>query len=359
MLWPRDHGRENMVGAAAMQQLIDDLPEQVALLADDFTVVAANRAWLEEMDKLGYAELSPGGNYMSVAREQAAAGYEPATEAVAALEEIAAGTRAYFQFVFNGRGEWSNHKYQISYHRVTVAGRPFITVNRFELTEILELRRMKDEAADFFVEGQTAERERMGRELHDSTSQQLALVTVMLGRIKRISRNARLLGLLEDVQEVVRETQEEIRSISYLARPPGLQSAGLGDALKSLVEAFGRRSRLVSTFEIEGKVPALPEGIEEAFFRVAQEALANIQRHAKAKMVRLLLRRSRSCLHLLIADDGCGISRETLAGIGRAGVGLSSMRSRLAEIHGRLTIRALSPGTAILASHRLDGLPAR
>src|SRR5206468_32898 len=137
--------------------------------------------------------------------------------------------------------------------------------------------------------GQTAERERMGRELHDSTSQQLALVEVLLVRLKRISRSERLLGLLTEVQTVVRETQEEIRAISFLTRPPALERSGMAGAINTLVQGFGQRSGLIATFEIEGEIPVVPETVEHALYRVAQEALANVQRHAKASQVRLLL----------------------------------------------------------------------
>jgi signal transduction histidine kinase len=124
----------------------------------------------------------------------------------------------------------------------------------------------------------------------------------------------------------------------------------LTDALRALVEGFGRRTELNATFEVEGGPFALSEAAVHALYRVAQEALSNVYRHARAKSATVRLCSRGSHAHLIITDDGVGLSDETLAGRGTAGVGLSGMRSRLTEIGGRLTVNRLSPGTAVIAS---------
>ena len=124
---------------------------------------------------------------------------------------------------------------------------------------------------------------------------------------------------------------------------------GLGDALKSLLEGFTRRVGLQGWFEIVGEPLALSREIEATMYRVAQEAMTNI-RHAHASRVRLSLCFKLSTIHLVVSDDGIGISHDTLAGHGEAGVGLASMRERLLEIGGRLTFRSLFPGTGVIAS---------
>lgn len=333
-----------------MQQLIDDLPEQVAMLDESCTIVAVNRSWSQAMAMYGYSGTEPGGNYRRACQEIAATGYEPASKVLAAIDRILAGTRSYWQIIFNGRGQWSSRQYQLSFHRVIVAGRPFITISRFDLTEILELRKMKGEFANSLNEGRIAERRRMARELHDSTSQQLAAMGLLLGRLKRQSAAHETLALVEEIEELVREAHQEIRSISYLAHPPALERTQFADALKLLVEGFGRRTGLEASFEIQGDPLVLPELAERAFYRVAQEALTNVYRHSGASHVRLRLSFRGATGHLLIADDGIGISKRMLAAGDHGGVGIPSMRSRLAEIGGRLSIRSSSPGTAIIAT---------
>ena len=334
--------------AAAMQHLLDDLPEQVALVAQDCRIVAVNRAWTEAMAMHGYVGVAPGDDYRAVCRKNAAEGYEPAIKALAALEEMVSGERIYWELAFKGRGPWSEHEYQITFHRVTVGDQHFITVTRSELTEILQLRRMRDEYAKSLIEGQTIERQRLARELHDSTAQLLVAVGLLLGHLKRNSANEESLRVVEEIQDLMAEAQNEIRSISYLALPPALEKLGLFEALRSLVDGFGRRTDLKVSFAIVGEPVAISPAIEGALYRVVQEALSNVQRHARAKQARVSLRFSNSMIHLVVADDGVGILPETIrAGIG---VGLPGMRSRLAEIGGRLSARHLAPGTAIIAT---------
>lgn len=334
--------------AAAMQHLLGDLPEQVALMGQDCRIVAVNRAWTAAMEMLGYAGVAPGDDYRAVCEKHAADGYEPAIKAVAALDEMVSGERIFWEMLFNGRGRWSSHEYQIAFHRVTVGGQHFITVTRSEMTEILQLRRMRDDFAKSLIEGQTIERQRLARELHDSTAQLLVAVGLLLGHLKRNSANEESLKVVEEIQDLMAEAQKEIRSISYLAHPPALEKLGLAEALRSLVDGFGRRTDLPATFELVGEPVAISPAVEGALYRVVQEALSNVHRHAQATETRVSLRFSNSMVHLIVSDDGVGIPPETIrAGIG---VGLPGMRSRLAEIGGRLSARHLAPGTAIIAS---------
>ena len=351
----RSHARSHGVPlAAAMQHLIDDLPEQVALIGEDCTILAVNRAWTNAMARLGYAGVAPGDNYRKICAKNAAEGYEPAVKALAALDEMLSGELHAWDLTFKGRDRWSDHEYQLCFHRVTVGGQHFITVTRSELTEILELRRLKDEYSKSLSDGQTTERQRLARELHDSTAQLLVAVGLLLSNLKRHSANHESVRVVEEIQELMAEAQKEIRSISYLAHPPALEKMGLIGATKALVEGFARRTDLEASFDFAGEPVPISEAAQGAIYRVAQEALSNVHRHARATTVAALLCFRGSTVHLIIADDGVGISSESRAGKGGAGVGLASMRSRIAELGGRLSIRRLSPGTAIVASVPID-----
>ena len=176
----------------------------------------------------------------------------------------------------------------------------------------------------------------------------------MLCRLKQEQASEQSLALVEELQQLVMETQREIRLVSYLAYPPALQNVGLVAALKSVAEGFGRRTGLQTSFELQGEPMNLSAEAESALYRVAQEALSNIHHHAQASRVRVFLGFRRSALHLIVADDGIGVSRETLALPGHTGVGIASMQSRLAEIGGRLSIRRLARGTAVAASFFLS-----
>ncbi len=338
--------------AGTMQQLIDDLPEEIAVLDEKCTILAVNRAWKETMEEHGHLESMPGHNYRDLCARYAAEGYRPAEEAHLALDDICSGKRSYWQLVYNGGDRWSGHDFQICFHRLADGKQPLILVTRFDLTEILELRRFKHDFTTSLMEGQAVERQRMARELHDSTSQLLTTIGLLLGSLEHQSPDRKALAVVEELQELVREAQQEIRSISYLAHPPALGQRGLAGAMKALVEGFGRRTGLEASFEIQGNETVIPAAAESVLYRIAQEGLSNVHRHARATRLSVFLCFRGSATHLVIADNGVGISPETLAGTGRAGVGLASMHERLREIGGRLTVRGLSPGTAILATLR-------
>lgn len=355
---PDEKSRSDAVQAAAiagtMQEVIDDLPEQIAILNERSDVLAANHAWKDVVLKKGYSEALPGGNYRDFCELSARQGYEPAVEACQALDEIGSGKRSFWQLVYNGQERWDRRDFQISMRKILIGSQSLTIVTRFDLTEILELRRLKNAFGQSLLDQQSIERQRLGRELHDSTSQLLAAIGLLLGRLKHQSPGDQALGLVEEMQELVGEAQQEIRSISYLAHPPSIEKLGLAGAMKSLVEGFARRTGLEASFEIQGEVTQISHAAESAIYRLVQEALSNVHRHAHATRIRLLLIFRGAATHFVVADDGVGISVEARAGTANAGVGLASMRTRLAEIGGRLSIRTLSPGTAIIASVRKE-----
>jgi signal transduction histidine kinase len=350
---------QDMALAGTMQQLIDGLPEEVALLDQSCNILTVNHAWHRTMIAHGIPESQPGTNYRDLCVMRATEGYQPAAEALAALDEIMLGTRDSWQLTYNGGERWGGRDFQISFHRILVGAGSLISVTRCDLTEIFDLRHRNHDLSDSLIASQTVERQRFARELHDSTSQLLTGIGLLLGRLQHDLADRDCSGIIAEMQGLLGEAKQEIRSISYLAHPPALERMGLVRALRSLAEGFGQRTNLEASFEIEGHPVILSPAIEGAIYRIAQEALSNVHRHARATRFRLRLCFRRSVIHLAIVDDGTGFSRRKLADAGGPGVGLAGMQSRLAEIEGRLSVRNLSPGTAIVASaRRRDKVPA-
>jgi signal transduction histidine kinase len=338
--------------ADTIQQLIDDLPEQIALLTENGDILAANLAWKQTVEEHGYPEVIPPFNFRNFCAGRAAQGFEPATKVLAGLDDICSQRRDFWQLTYNGGDNWHHRDYQISLHRVLLGGRSFISVTRFDLTEILELRRLNEHLTSSLLEERSIERQRMARELHDSTSQLLAAMGLILGRVRQQSPAPGISDMVEEMQDLLGQVHQEIRSLSHLAHSPSLEKLGLVAALTSLVEGFGRRSGIEASFEVEGLSTGMSRIVEAMMYRIAQEALSNVYRHARATEVRIQLSFRGSSTHFVVSDNGIGISAETIAGGGRAGVGLASMRSRVADAGGRLCVRNLSPGTAIIASVR-------
>jgi signal transduction histidine kinase len=174
--------------------------------------------------------------------------------------------------------------------------------------------------------------------------QLLAGLGLALGQLKRARKHGEALDIVADMEQLLGEAQGEIRAISYLAHPPALLNLGLAGALKMLVEGYGRRTGLRISLNLEVDEVEW-ESAKVAIYRVIQEALSNIHRHARAADVMVGLYRRRSMYHAVIVDNGVGMPNNA-----NSGVGLSSMRARVAELGGRLTVRRAKPGTVVIAS---------
>ncbi|MGH6949710.1 MAG: PAS domain-containing protein [Vitreimonas sp.] len=184
------------------------------------------------------------------------------------------------------------------------------------------------------------ERRRIARELHDSTAQHLVAADLMLAAHERRLVQAPDKSLAE-ARDTIALALREIRTLSFLLHPPRLREQGLAKTLRSFAEGFARRAVLDTRIEI-GELPAdvSPE-VELALFRVAQEALMNVRRHADADRVKLRLRMEDDLLALEIEDDGVGMGAvETVA----SGVGIDGMRARLSSLDGKLTLDSPSGG---------------
>ncbi|MFT4173810.1 MAG: cache domain-containing protein [Rhodocyclaceae bacterium] len=200
------------------------------------------------------------------------------------------------------------------------------------------------------VSSQEKERARVARELHDGVNQWLVSVKFMLE-----SAVARLRGGDGDVAaplerglDGVNGVLREIRRISHGLRPALLDDLGLAAALSQVLEEFAERTGIQAELSAPGKL-AIPEAVATALFRVTQEALNNIERHAHASRISVRLT-ERHNLVLHISDDGQGFDVDAMAGAGRGGLGLSSMRERVETLGGHFDLQSGPGGTTIMAT---------
>ncbi|MDX2044121.1 MAG: sensor histidine kinase [Acidobacteriota bacterium] len=188
-----------------------------------------------------------------------------------------------------------------------------------------------------------AERNRLARELHDSIKQQLFSINVNAATVQARWENDETGAktALESVRNSVREAMAEMEAMLQNLRPAPLETIGLVEALRQQCESLQYRTGANVTAEI-GELPAnqeLPPGAQDAVFRIAQEALANIARHARAQNVKVRLHRQthgdEDTLWLKIEDDGSGFQVSEANGMG-----LANIRSRVLEIGGSLQIES-------------------
>jgi two-component system sensor histidine kinase UhpB len=205
------------------------------------------------------------------------------------------------------------------------------------------VRRMEWQTAELgrvsfhMLEDQEAAARRFSHELHDELGQSLTAVKTNLAAINGNSPR------VSDCLRLVDEAIGNVREMSQLLRPTILDDFGLAAGLHWLCEGFGQRTGI----DVACDIPftgRLPEGTETHLFRIAQEALTNVARHANAKHVRLQLEQADGQVTLRISDDGCGLSPEPA---NRRGLGLIGMRARARSAGGDMDIRS-RPGEGVL-----------
>jgi two-component system, NarL family, sensor kinase len=326
------------------QQVISGLPEQIALVDEDWVILAVNEAWTQSIADHGYVELSPGENYFEFCDSKAKEGHAAAAVAANGVRQIDAEATRSFRYVYHGNDRWEGHAFQLCINRLNVDGHVFATITRYDVTELVQLRLMREDFSQSLIEGQAVERRRMAREVHDSTMQLVAGVGLSLTQLRRSRHQKARDGIVDEMQDLIGELQQELRTIAYLAHPPEVRELGLPLALRQMTQGLARRTGLQIALHADDKL-VLWAAAEAAVFRVIQEALTNVHRHAHATDVIVGLYQRRSILHVVVADNGVGMPRQN-----GSGVGLSSMRARIAELGGRLSIRSSHPGALLIAS---------
>jgi two-component system, NarL family, sensor kinase len=210
------------------------------------------------------------------------------------------------------------------------------------------------------VRSQEDERAWLSRELHDSTSQTLVSAKLLTeSAIERLPpHDTAVRPVLARVLARMGEALDGVRAISHRLRPAELDTLGLNTALRQLGEEGCAAAGLSFAFDSLGDEPVgLADEIRTTLFRVAQEALTNVQKHARATQVRVLLDSRAEDLQLTVADDGCGFDLAAVAQHPRRGIGLRNMRERLNDVDGTFEIVSSAQGTRIIA--RVPRMPGQ
>lgn len=208
------------------------------------------------------------------------------------------------------------------------------------------------ERSQFFescLQAQENERLKLGRELHDSTGQLLLALRLEIARLREVHGSSTQGSLLDEIEDTVREIDREIRAFSFTHYPAEIGREGLGAALRSLARGFANRTGLHISFSSIPESIASSGQVALALLRIAQEALLNVHRHARALHVQIGLTQRRGMLELSVRDDGVGIPLEHDLEESH-GVGLLGMRHRVERLGGRFAIRRLRHGTKIVAT---------
>src|SRR6266487_1259079 len=220
------------------------------------------------------------------------------------------------------------------------------------------------------------ERNRLARDLHDSVKQQIFAVSMQIGATKVLLKRDidAAEGRLNEAEKLVHQAQQELTSLIRELRPVALEGKGLVAALRELATEWAQQTNIVANLRVEGAqetqtqghpqgmplpyprvegsqktqgVQTLPLSVEEALFRVAQEALANVARHSKATLVQMILTTTDEKVTLSIVDNGQGFDTTRQ---GYLGVGLLSMQERMKALGGDVQVESTpGKGTRVVA----------
>ena len=208
---------------------------------------------------------------------------------------------------------------------------------------------------------QEEEQRRLARELHDGLGQTLTALTLQLERLREKLEGAlppEAAAHLDDAVETARLALNETREMSRLLRPPVLDDLGLAAALSWLARTLEQRTGLKVELAFDPRDERLDSDLETLVFRLVQEALTNVLRHAGVDRARVAVQRAGELIALRVADAGRGFDPAAALGGGAAGSGLRGMRDRLELFGGRLEIvSAPGQGTRLAAELPLTEIP--
>jgi signal transduction histidine kinase len=206
-------------------------------------------------------------------------------------------------------------------------------------------QRVARDALRRVVEAQELERRRLARELHDETGQALTSILLALRPLEGALEKPENRAAAAELRELVVATLQDVRRLAVELRPKVLDDFGLVPALERLTDSFGDQTGIKVDFESRAGAERLPAEVETAIYRIVQESLTNVVKHAQAQRVSILVMRKGGALTAVVEDDGRGFDTTDTGD----GFGLEGMRERVALLDGRLAVESGEAGTTLVA----------
>ena len=202
---------------------------------------------------------------------------------------------------------------------------------------------------------QEDERKRIARELHDETAQQLASIQIYLDLIRQYNPQDNIYELLLQIDSALAASQRQIRTLSFSLHPPEIGNRGISETLHNFCRGFARRANIALAYEDSTCLIDCSPELAMTLYRILQEALTNVSKHAEATKVQVRLRHTGADVVLEVEDDGVGIPHR-MSGESYsedAGIGLLSMRERVEALGGAFSI-IRRDGTLVSVSLPMD-----
>jgi two-component system NarL family sensor kinase len=332
--------------------MVETIDEGAATLADDGTVLYANRSFAEIFN----VALE---KFIGAPLDDFVSGED--REVLKALVADANTNIVRGEIRLDSRGE-RPRTIRLTLSPMSEHGVHTICVVATELTELIETNealRVSElslrQLSARLLKLQDEERRRIARDLHDTTGQKIAVLSMTLDRLAKLvdSKKVEINDALMESRDVVAKIGEEIRTLSYLLHPPLLDECGLTSAVLWYADGFKKRSGIQLNVQIDEELVRLSSDAETALFRVLQESLTNVHRYSGSSSADIRIFRAGGQVHLEIVDYGKGIKtateRPTFAGTPTLGVGIPGMRERVRQLGGQLDVEFGRRGTKVHA----------
>ena len=336
-----------------LQASLDALLAQVVVLDCTGTVIASNQAWRRFAVGHGFLAANDTAplNYFRLYQAPLVRRAE-AKRIGNALAALLEGRRRSVRLVYALHAAGQMRWLHLSAARFTVGNEVFVVVASEDVTAVKEAQHTLGESSERLMQLRDEERRRIAEELHDSTAQHLVAIGLNVMGLRQGKGLRASHTLLQEIEDSLDEASRELRSFTYLLHPPRLEQDGLYLTLHRYLEGFARRTGLKSRLRLSPVVDDLTFALQITVFRIVQEGLANVHRHASASRVSIDVRVIRDQLHLIVSDDGRGFKSSNHAaassnGVPRMGVGIPGIKARLRQFGGELVVRSGPGGTRL------------
>jgi signal transduction histidine kinase len=247
-------------------------------------------------------------------------------------------------------GDGQTHDIEVSANYFKFGDREFMCSFGRDITERKEVERALQESqkdlrklAGKLISAQEAERRRLAREMHDDISQRLAVLAIDAGKLEGSRKDPEdpFLEMLQDMKERLVNLSSDIHAISRQLHPSIIDDLGLVDAVRAECEGFTRREGVKVKYTSEGVPTTIPKDVSICIYRIIQEGIRNIAKHAQTKDAHVSLSCKDDSVNLTIRDNGIGF--DPLEAKKKPGLGLASMEERVRLIQGDISVKS-QPG---------------
>lgn len=330
--------------SAGTSQSASAVPHRLALIDSQGTIVAVNKEWIDLARQTGTAlnRVGPGANYFEVCRRATDSSSE-SHRALNGIHAVLTQRAPSFGMDYECPTPSGTATFHMAVSLITY-GDVRASIAHTEVKDVYSSDaknfHLLQQFARRSINAQEEERQRISREIHDDLANRIALMALSIRQIMKQSGENSITCELHKVIDQIADLSAAMRDLSHGLHPPLLRHVGLKAALKSLRDSFEKTHGIATELVGVAELPRISDEMSLCIYRVTQESLHNIAKHAGADKVTIALDHTPRHIRLTVSDTGRGFVRSDV--VQKGGLGLLSMEARALSIGGHLTVNSSS-----------------